>query len=43
MVDLDYLTIGLVTDMLIERANDKYEYDDEDIVREATQADFDRF
>lgn len=43
MIDLDYLTVGLVTDMLIERANDSYEYDDEDIVIEATQADFDRW
>ena len=36
--DLDLLTIGIVTDMWIEKENDKEEYD---IV--ATQEDFDRF
>jgi len=43
MVDLDLLTIGMVTDMIIERTNDSYDYDDEDGIREASQADFDRF
>lgn len=38
IVDLDYLTIGLVLDICTEKANDdeKYEY-------VATQEDFDRF
>lgn len=41
MADLDELTVGLVIDMLIEKANDNYEYEQES--REATQSDFDRF
>jgi hypothetical protein len=41
MSDLDQLTVGLVLDMLIEKANDNYEYEQES--REATQADFDSF
>lgn len=41
MSDLDQLTVGLVLDMLIEKANDNYEYEQES--REATQDDFDSF
>lgn len=36
--DLELLTIGMVTDMLIEASNDTCEYD-----RLPTQEDFDRF
>lgn len=36
--DLDLLTIGMVTDMIIEANNDECEYD-----QLATQEDFDRF
>jgi hypothetical protein len=36
--DLELLTIGMVTDMLIEAGNDDCEYD-----RFPTQADFDGF
>lgn len=43
MLDLDYLTIGLVTDMLVEKSNDDYEYEEEEVIREATQEDFDRW
>ena len=42
MSDLDYLDMGMVYDMLIEKANDDAG-DAYDTVREATQADFDRF
>lgn len=42
MADLDQLTIGLVTDMFVEKINDGYEYED-DGVRMADQSDFDRF
>lgn len=38
MADLDLLTVGLVTDMFIERSNDSAEY-----TREATQEDIDNF
>nr|DAQ00527.1 MAG TPA: hypothetical protein [Caudoviricetes sp.] len=38
--DLDLLSIGMITDMFIERENDDFEYDSE---TEATQEDFDRF
>ena len=43
MADLDLLTVGLVVDMLIERTNDGADYDDENNIRTATQADFDRW
>lgn len=39
MRDLELLTIGMVTDMMIEAGND----DCEDYVQLATQDDFDRF
>lgn len=42
MSDLDLLDMGMVYDMLIEQANDQAE-DVYDTIREATQADFDRF
>lgn len=42
MSDLEDLDMGMVYDMLIEQANDQAE-DAYDTVREATQADFDRF
>ncbi len=38
MRDLELLTIGMVTDMLVEAGNDACDYD-----RLATQEDFDRF
>lgn len=40
MGDLDLLTIGMVFDMLTERANDECEEEYEQL---ATQEDFDRF
>ena len=42
MSDLDELDMGMIFDMLIENANDNAE-DAYDTIREATQADFDRF
>ena len=42
MADLEYLNIGMVYDILIEHANDEAT-DAYDTVRNATQADFDRF
>lgn len=36
--DLDELTVGDVMDILVEHANDDYEYP-----KKATQADFERF
>lgn len=42
MSDLDELDMGMIYDMLIENANDSAE-DAYDKVRDATQADFDRF
>lgn len=42
MADLDLLDVGMVYDMMIENANDSAE-DAYDTVRQATQADFDRF
>ena len=38
LADLDGLTIGMVNDMMTERANDEADYDEL-----PTQADFDRF
>ena len=38
MEDLDDLTIGMVNDMFIEKANDQYEWKEV-----ADQSDFDRF
>lgn len=38
MPDLDFLESGMITDMIIEHANDGEEYD-----FVATQDDFDRF
>ena len=38
MADLDVMDVGMVYDMMIEKANDSAEYD---II--ATQADFDKF
>jgi hypothetical protein len=38
VADLDLLTVGLVTDMFIEKYNDDAEY-----TREATQEDIDKF
>lgn len=38
MEDLDDLTIGMVNDMFIEKANDQYEWKEV-----ADQGDFDRF
>lgn len=38
MQDLDYLTIGIVYDMITEHANDDYEYEEL-----ATQEDMDKF
>ena len=42
MSDLNDLDVGMVYDMMIELANDSAE-DTQDTVREATQADFDKF
>ena len=42
IADLEWLTVGMVMDMLIEQANDSAE-DAYDTIREATQADYDRF
>ena len=42
MSDLDELDMGMIFDMLIENVNDNAE-DAYETVREATQADFDRF
>ena len=42
MSDLDELDMGMIYDILIEQANDQAE-DAYDTVRQATQADFDRF
>lgn len=42
MADLDLLDVGMVYDMMIENANDSAD-DAYDTVRQATQADFDRF
>lgn len=39
--DTDLLSIGEIFDMIIEAGNDQE--DDNDTVRQATQADFDRF
>ena len=39
--DTDLLSIGEIFDMVIEAGNDQE--DDKDTVRQATQADFDRF
>lgn len=36
--DLEHLTVGMVTDLLVEQANDNYDYP-----LKATQKDFDRF
>lgn len=36
--DLDELTIGIITDMAVERSNDDVKWNDQ-----ATQEDFDRF
>ena len=38
MRDLELLTIGMVTDMMIEAENDEFEYN-----QLATQEDFDKF
>lgn len=38
MTDLEELDMGMVYDMIIEKANDSAEYD-----KIATQADFDKF
>jgi len=38
MQDLDYLTLGMVFDMMTERGNDEYEYP-----QKATQDNFDDF
>lgn len=38
MEDLELLTVGMVTDMMIEAGNDQCEY-----AQLATQEDFDRF
>ena len=40
-LDTDLLSIGEIFDMIIEAGNDQE--DDKDTVRQATQADFDRF
>lgn len=40
MADLDLLTVGMVNDMFIERANDECE---DEYAKTATQADFDAF
>ena len=40
MADLDLLTVGMVYDMFIEKANDDCE---DAYARRATQADFDAF
>ena len=41
IVDLDFLTIGLVIDMWTEKGNDDVKY--KKVAREATQEDFDKF
>ena len=40
MNDLEYLTVGMIYDMFIERGNDDCE---DEYARKATQADFDAF
>ena len=42
MSDIDLLDVGMVYDMMIEKDNDQ-SADEYDTVREATQADFDKF
>lgn len=38
VADLDYLSVGMVYDIMTERS-----YDDSGFIRKATQKDFDRF
>lgn len=38
MADLDYLSVGMVNDMFIEKSNDSYDWKEL-----ASQEDFDRF
>lgn len=41
--DLDLLTIGMILDIWTEKGNDSYKYGEKSTVREAQQADFDKF
>ena len=43
MSDLDLLTIGMVLDIWTEKGNDDYKYGEKEVVRAASQQDFDRF
>ncbi len=43
MHDLDLLTIGMVLDIWTEKGNDDFKYSEKSVVREAEQADFDKF
>ena len=43
MSDLDLLTIGMVLDIWTEKGNDDYKYGENEVVRTASQQDFDNF
>lgn len=43
MADLEHLDVGMVYDLMIERANDEQGETEQTDVREATQADYNRF
>lgn len=43
MHDLDLLTIGMVLDIWTEKGNDDFKYGEKSTVRDAEQADFDKF
>lgn len=43
IADLDLLTIGMVTDMFVEKGNDSAESSDVESVLVAGQEEFDRF
>ena len=43
IIDLDYLTIGLVLDIWTEKGNDGEKYETQAEIREANQHDFDVF
>ena len=41
--DLDLLTIGMVLDIWTEKGNDDFKYGEKSTIRDAEQADFDKF
>ena len=43
MSDFDLLTIGMVLDIWTEKGNDDYKYGEKEVVRTASQQDFDNF